>query len=378
MSLPKVSVTFAEGNLLKAIQNIDGFAGMVLTGSILASTPKVIYSLADAETLGITAAAEAYAHRQIKEFYQELGGNQKLHIMLVPDTMSMEDMLDVTEANGAIKLCSTTNREISLLAVGRNPAGAYDGGTDFFDDDVAAALTKSITFGENRRQDLNFMGILVEGRVENFESAVLADFTALDADYATPVVGGSANDGSASIGTALGRLVRFAAHIKAGKVTNGPVSLSTVYIGDKEVKDRVDVATIHSKGCLSFMQHPQKAGYYFGIDRMANTGDYSLMVRRRIVNKAAAIATAVAIEDIEGEVDVDADGKIASYEIAQVKARIEQQIDNLMGDQISGREVYINPDQDIINTSTFAIEVKVQPKGYKSFINIEVGLTTTV
>ena len=378
MSLPKVSVTFSDGNLLKAIANADGYGAMVLTGSILLSTPKEIYSLKEAEDLGITEGGEPYAHRQIKEFYQEVGGDQKLHIMLVPETMTMEDMLDITNANGAIKLCSQTNREISLLAVGRSPNGGYDGGTDFIDDDVSAALTRSITFGDNRVAGLNFMAILVEGRVENPSAANTLTPTSLETPYGGVVLGGSLNDGSASIGTALGRAVKIGAHKKLGEVAQGPVSLTTVYVGDKLVKERSDLATLHGAGFISFMQHPGKAGYYFGIDRMANTGDYSKLARRRVVNKAAVIATAVTIEEVEGDVDVEQNGNIATHEIDQTREQIELQVLNLMAGQISGVEAYINPNQDIINTDEYNVELGVQPKGYKSFINIGIGLTTSI
>jgi hypothetical protein len=378
MSLPKVSVAFSDGNLLKTIANADGFGGMVLTGAILLSTPQVIYNLQEAEDLGITAAAEAYAHRQIKEFYQEVGGNQKLHFMLVPETMTMEDMLDVTNPNGAIKLCLQTNREISLLAVGRNPNGGYDGGTDFIDSDVSAALTNSSTFGANRVADLNFLAVLIEARVQNPSAANTLTPTAIESDYGGALLGGSLNDGSASIGTALGRAVREGAHVKLGRVSDAPVSLTTVYIGDKLVKERTDLSTLHGEGFISFMQHPGKAGYYFGIDRMANTGDYSLLARRRVVNKAAVIATSVTIEEVEGDVDVEANGNIASHEIDQTREQIELQINNLMAGQISGVEAYINPAQDIINTSEYNVELGVQPKGYKSKINIGIGLKTSI
>lgn len=378
MATPKVTIAFADGNLAKTIQNVDGYAGMVLTGAILLSTPQIIYSLQDAIDLGITEGAEPFAHRQIKEFYQELGGNQKLHIMLVPNTMTMTQMLDITNANGAIKLCSTTNREVTMLAVARNPVGGYNGGTEFFDSDVLAALAKTNAFGDNRKADLNFLSILVEGRVQTPASTTMTDFSTAEANYAGVVVGGTLNDGSASVGLALGRAVKYGAHIKLGKVANGPLGITTAYVGDKTVDQRVDMNTIRDKGVITFNKYPGKAGYFYGLDQMANTGDYALLARRRIVNKAAAIASIVAIDEIEGEVDVTTDGKIESYEIAQVKARVEQQLGNLMADQVSAYEAYIDPDQNIVDDSTFDIEVRILPKGYKSFININVGLATSI
>ena len=379
MSLPKINASFAEGNLLRSLGNVDGYGAMCLTGSSNLGTVQTFFSLADAVEAGITEQAEPYAYRQIKEFYTELGGNQKLYVMLVTNTVSMADMLDATDNDGALKLCTQTNREVSLLAVGRNPAVGYDGGAGFFDSDVTAALTASTGFGEHRRQDNNFLAVLIEGRVENAEAALPGvNINASEADYAGVVVGGSANDGSASIGTALGRAVKFGAHIKLGKVADGPTSLNQVYIGDTLVEERSDLSAIHALGVISFMQHGGKAGYYFGRDFMANTGDYAQLTRRRVVNKAATIATLTLIEDLEGEVAVDTEGKIATDEIADMQGRTEAQIDAEMSEQISGRSVVINPDQDIINSGELQIDLGVVPLGYKSQINIGIGLQNSL
>jgi hypothetical protein len=122
------------------------------------------------------------------------------------------------------------------------------------------------------------------------------------------------------------------------------------------------------------MQHPQKAGFYFGIDRMSSTDDYRLLAYGRVVDKAAVIAAAVYVEDLEGEVAVDADGKISYTVISHLEARITQQINVAMADQISGLSVYINPSQDVINTGTLTVKLRIRPFGYTSFIDIDLGL----
>jgi hypothetical protein len=378
MGLPKVTIAFSNGNLLKNIAAIDGIAGIVGTVQTagLIGVAKTVYNLKDAEGQGFTAQAEPDFHRHLSEFYAELAGNQELHIMGVEDTMTMTQMLDKDNADGAVKLLQAAQGKVRLLAVFRKPDAGYDPGNGFFDSDIATALTKSITFGQDQNAKYNFLRVLIEGRIAA-EGGAIVNPSASETDYAGVVVGGSQNDGSASIGTVLGRAVKYGAEIKIGKVANGPVQLDTVYIGTKLLSEYAGLEDLHDSGVISFMNHPTKAGFYIGIDNMANTGDYRLLAHGRIIDKAAIIAVATYVDELESEVDVDADGKIDPLDLAHLEGRIKQQINAGMGDQISkdGLIVYIAPDQDIINDDSIIIQLRIRPKGYTSFIDIDLGLT---
>jgi hypothetical protein len=380
MSLPKVTVLFANGGLLQDIQALDGIGAIVGTGTTpgLIGVPKVVYDLPDAEQQGFTEIAEPGMFRHLKEFYAEVSGSQELHIMLVPNTMLLADMLDNTNENGAKKLLRSANGRVRLLSVYRNPPVGYTPGADFIDSDVSAALLKAKVFGEARLADLQPVRILIEGRVTAPSAPNTLEPKTTSNGFAGVVLGGSLPDGSASVGSVLGRAVKYGAEIKIGKVANGPLSLTECYVGDKLIQDVAGLAVLHGVGFISFMNHPQKAGFYIGIDRMASTDDYRLLAYGRVVDKAALIAAAVYIEDLEGEVDVDASGNIDSLELKAMEDRISQQVNVAMGQQISGFEVYINPAQDIINTDTLKAQLRVRPKGYKSFIIVDLGLTAPV
>ena len=379
MSLPKVTILFSDGNLLKDIAAIDGIAGIVGTVQTvgLIGVPKVVYNLADAVAQGFTEADEPEFYRHLREFYAELAGNQELHIMGVEDTMPMNTMLDKDAADGAVKLLLAANGKIRLLAVFRKPDVGYDAGADFYDDDVEASLTKSITFVADQNTKYNYLRVLIEGRVNDEDSVTILEPKESESKVAGVVLGGSLNDGSASIGTALGRAVKFGAEIKIGKVANGPLQLTDAYIGTKKISELPSLATLHGTGVISFMNHPTKAGIYFGIDRMANTGDYRLLAHGRLVDKAAVITLATYVDELESEVDV-VDGAISQLDLAHLEGRVTQQLEAGMGDQVStkGIEVYINPDQgDIISTNKLNVKIRIRPKGYTSFIDVDLGLT---
>ncbi|MFT3750964.1 MAG: DUF2586 family protein [Agriterribacter sp.] len=380
MSLPRVTVIFSNGNLLQDIAAVDGICGLIGTVATpgLVGACKTLYSLDDAIDQGFTEGAEPFMYRHIKEFYGELSGNQKLYIMGVSDATSMASVLDNTSATGAKKLTTFANGEIRVLGVVRKPAVGYDPGANFFDSDVSAAVTAAKVFGNARLAELRPLRILIEGRVTTEGSANIYAPNTADVDFGGVVTGSSLPDGSASVGVALGRASKYAAHIKLGKVANGPLSIDKAYIGTKELKDYPGLEALHDKGVISFMNHTGKAGVYFGIDRMANTKDYRYLAHGRIIDKAALIAAAVYIDQIESEVDVDDDGKISQLELEHLKGILEQAINVYMGNQISGVQITIDPNQNIINTGTLKTKIQILPKGYTTWINIDLGLVAPV
>ncbi len=378
MSFPKVTVLYANGNLLQDIAALDGIGGVVGTGVTpeLLGDPMMVVNLDDAIAQGITEEAEPVMYRHLAEFYGELGGNQQLYIMLVPDTMTQADMVDNTNANGAKKLTTFADGKIRLLVTFYTPDEEYDGGDDFIDEDVAAAITNAKVFAQARLAELIPLRIILEGRVQNPEADNVLEPNESQNGFTGVLLGGTEDDGSASVGLLLGRLVKYPAEIKPGKVANGSLSVNQIYIGAEELKDVAALETLHDAGFISFMKHPQKAGFFFGIDRMCSIDDYRLLAFGRIIDKAAVIAAATYAEEIESEVEIEANGNLASSVVTYLERKIEQQINVAMASQISGVSVYIKPDQNTINTSKVAIKVRVQPKGYLSFIEVELGIVS--
>jgi hypothetical protein len=291
------------------------------------------------------------------------------------DTMTMAQMLDKDDEDAAIKLLTQAAGKIRLLGVCRKPDGGYDPGAGFFDSDVETVLTAANIFCLNQLARLEPVRVLIEGRITDEESLDVFEPKTAAVGFAGVVVGGSLADGSASVGTALGRAVLFGAHVKIGKVANGPLAISQVYIGTKLLKDYTGLDALHGSGVISFMQHHNKAGFYFGIDRMASTDDYRLLAYGRIVDKAAIIAEAVYIENLEDDVDLNADGTLQEIEIEHLKGVLKQTIESKMGSQISAVEVLIDPKQVMVPDNKLKVKIRILPKGYTSYIDIDLGLT---
>jgi hypothetical protein len=376
-ALPKVTVLFSDGNLLANAAVIDGIGAIVGTVQTLSlkGVVKTVYSLPDAEAQGYTATAEADMHRHLAEFYAQVGGNQELWVLGLDDTATMTDMLTDSNPDGAQKLIQAAGGKIRLLAVYRRPPIGYDASTAFIDADVPTAVTAGKVFAEKRLAELRPLRIMIEGRISDETSATIYEPKTAGNNYTGVVLGGSVPGHTASVGAVLGRAVRYGAHIKLGKVANGPMVMANAYIGSKKVSEMLNLESLHEKGYISFMTHPQKAGVYLGKDNMCNTGDYRFLSNGRVVDKAAVIAALVFVNRIQGEVTVDSSGRISEESLFDLKGQITQQINVNMAEQISTLDVVVEPDQNIVSTGKLGVRLNMTPLGYTSDIDVTIGLS---
>lgn len=378
-NIPKVDIAFSNGNLLKNIPAIDGQIAFIGTGAgtgdVALQTVYTVNGLADAVAQGFTLADEPTAYNHLKEFYAELGGNQEVYILLVANTVTMAQMLDYTNANYASKLITGGAGKISHLGVFRDPVSGYNAGANFMDADVSAAVLVAKTFVQYQNTQLRYLRVLIEGRINNESSTTIFEPNTASAGQCGVVLGSTTNNKGASIGLALARRAKYPCHIKLGKTANGPLSATAVYIGTKLLKDVANLDALHGKGYISFVTYPQKAGFYFGIDNMASADDYRLLVNGAVVDAAAKIAASVYIDELESEVDTNADGTVTDLDAKHLEDIITQQVTATMGNRISAVSALVDRTVNIINTGKVKVTVRVRPRGYTTFIDVDLGLT---
>jgi len=513
MGKPTLSVAFSNNNLTKDIQNIDGVAGFVGTGSTSGNIGKVftVNNIAEAESKGITAFNEPAMYRHLKEFYTEVGGNMLVYILLLADTVTMTQMLDYTNGDYAVKLLNAAANKLSYLGVFRKPVLGYNAGSEFIDADVKTAVTAAKTLCTARNSNLQFFRVLIEGRIADETSSTIYAPNTASNGFAGVVLGGTQNDLSASIGLALGRKVKYAAHIKIGKVANGALTPAKLYIGTKTLTEQNNVVippiaevratatvtitnkgtdgdsfslrywagnnkvvdfpyytkvsgdstptavaaayaalinnvtqyygftatstgavititspyiangglgasingvnaifqtspsatiagtcvafsggvnpkagattivdTFHDAGYITFLTYPGKSGFFFGIDNMASDDDFRILVHGAVIDACAKVVAAVYIDELEGEVETNADGTITEAAAAYLEEKIKQQISTTIGDRISGFDAVVDRTINIVETSKTSIKMSVLPVGYNSYIDVELGLVASL
>lgn len=379
---PNVTANVTNGNLQRQVLITDGVAGIVGTAKVAGNIGKVstVYSLSDAETKGYTEIAEPYLHRHISEFYNELGGSQELWILGTEDTMTLESACTSTNVNGVKKLLTISKGRVNLVGVTRNPAVTYVAGAGFLDQDVQNALTTSKVLAQYQQSINRPVRVLIEGRVNDLTVNPIFQPKTAENTFSGVVLGGTLNDGSASVGVALGRAVKYPAHVKLGDGMNGTLSVTTAFIGAKKVDefDPAELSNFTNAGYIHYHTREGVSGFFFSIDKMAGADDFNILVRGRLIDKAQRIATSTSTPFLESNVRITPEGKINDADAIYLEQVIKNQLKAQMSDQISNQDVIIETDQDLINTSTLEMQVKIQPLGYLTWIIVNLGLTKNI
>jgi len=380
MGFPGVSVNVTNGNLAKEITVLDGVPALMVTMATasLRHVVTTIHNLAEAETAGITEAAEAFAHNLIEEYYNELGGNQQLYVYGLADSMTMATALSAAEANGVTKLLRDTAGKVNLVAIARNAPAGHSGGSAFLDSDVSAAVTACKTVAQAQQAANTPVRFIIEGRVNDATKTNAYEPKTATNGYAAVVLGGTANNGSAAVTLALARAVKYGAHVKLGNGENGALTATQIYIGNGEIEKRTDMATLHDAGFLTFHHRQGVSGYYFGRDNMCSTDDYKLLAHGRVVDKAQRVAAEAFLPFVEGEIRMEADGTINATDAKYIEDTLKTAELGALAGQVSGVDVEVPLDQNVITTSTVNVNLKVLPLGYMTWINVSLGLAASL
>lgn len=380
--IPGISISIKNGQLGQALQTRDGVVGLVCTGAATndsLNTPLLLTSLEDYLNLGATEAADAYVVKHVREFYQEAGKGSLLYLLLVPETQTMVQTVDLTVAAGAKKLLDYAQGEIKVLGVVRKPTGETSVPTNFFRADVISAIIGAEALLTEYRNRHTPIRILLGGRLD-VTSNVPQDLKALTHN-GVGVICGDTDDTSnnAAVGLVLGRVARTAVSASIARVKDGPlVGVENAYIGSVLSQDFSQRNVLIDRGAITLTTYFQRSGYYLSDDQMAAlpTDDYTNLVNGRVVDKAHRIAYQVYVQELHESVPVDtATGRISPEVIKSLEGKMEQAVAVTMAGEISGFDAYVDADQNVLATGKLVVNAAIVPFGYSRKIEVILGLT---
>jgi hypothetical protein len=383
MGLPKVAITLGNGNLGRTAATDDGVAGLVLTGvatnQLGLAVPTVLFSLSDAEQLGITdGGANTYAYRHIKEFYDIAGEGAELYIMLVENTVTLPQIADVTNANGAVKLLDAANGRVRLLGLTFTPPDLYLAPAgEGMDKNVLDAVTKAQQLAQTYTEQFKPVRILLEANeVDIDHPEKLKDLRSFTANRVGIVLAGTYYD-SPSVGLVIGRAASIPVQRNLGRVKDGALPIVNAYIGTKKIEDISALELLHAKGYIFFRTFVGRSGYYLNDDPMCApvTDDYSQLAMGRVIDKAITLCYNTYVEELNDEVAIDADGKLSVPVVKYLQSRIETAVNTAMADEISSFTAFVDANQNVLSTGKITVKATIVPVGYTKTIEVLLGFT---
>ena len=385
-----VNITLANGQLGATLQTNDGITGMILTGvsetgGYTAGIPKLVTSLADVATAGITQVNNLFAYKQIKEFYDQAGSGSQLYLMLVPSTMTVAQMADKTNANGAKKLLDFAAGRIKVLGLLTDDAAITTGGgtvtvTNGLNASVYTAATNALALANDYFAAQQPFRAIIGG---TSYSGVAANLTTVNSgstnNRVAVLVGDTVSGLSACMGLLLGVVSSIPVQRKISRVRSGALTNIAAYVGSATIESAGPgmLSVIAGKGFITFTTYPNVSGYFFSGDPMcaATTDDYSMLARGRVVDKAHVLAYTTFVQEVDDEVPVNTDGTLDAGFCKWLSQQIVNQVNNTMtaNKEISAVSCFIDPAQNILSTNELKVVLKITPVGYATEIEISLG-----
>jgi uncharacterized protein (UPF0297 family) len=394
MGLPGIDINVKADGLGASVSVDDGIMGLILSGpapsELTISTPAAIFSLQEAEVLGIDADYDTDntvdSYQQIKDFYTFAPKGTELWIMVIPPTTTMESACD--KDNDVVKkLLNAAAGRVKMWGIHRIPDGAYEPTyDDGLDDDVSAAVLVADALCDSFADQFRPCRALIGGL--GFQGVVgdLKDFSLSTNDRVGVVIGSVSEDGHPAVGFTLGKFASIPVQRKISRVKDGDIGKVSAYMTDGETIETYEASmdALHDKGYIFFRTITEKSGYFFSSDPacVSAANDFASLARGRVIDKAIRLTYLTMVEELEDDIDIDASGYIASAVLKDYQNKIKNALETQMADNLSTGNpvvVEIDPAQNVLATGKVKIDkLAIRPKGYASLIEIDLGFDNPI
>ncbi len=379
MELPRVKIQYLNGQLGTVGESADGLmalmAGAFATAAFALGEPYEVTSMDDVSGLGLTYENNPDLYRQASLFYAEAGSGVKAVLYGVDPLQTVSAVCDYTATSGSLRdLITKENGRLRGVGVC---------GLDT--DDIETALSKAQQTAEWATTEL-YAPLFVAMEYRDYTKAAdLPDLTTLGYNRCCVVVGDTESGGAgACVGTMLGRVASVGVQRNIGRVKDGALAPVTMWLGAAKIDESQSaVSAVHGKGYIVPRKHVGRSGYYFANDPMATdpTEDYATLANRRVIDKAYRIAYDTMLDMLLDDIECNTDGTIQTA----VAKSWQQTVENAVNQQMTasgelsadesgtGAKVYIDETQNLISTSKVVVTLKVQPRGYARYIDVNLG-----
>ncbi|NDW10452.1 DUF2586 family protein [Dysgonomonas sp. 520] len=381
MALPNVYIELIRNGLGLVVETNDNTCGIIVPGTAVngkleLNKPYDIYSTDGAKAIGIDPdGVNSAAYRHISEFYSVAGTGKKLWVLAAQATSKLSDLVNPDAGVCPAKvLLNEAKGEIVALGL----TAKADSGTtlDGLDNEVYKAMTSvQVLANEYQKKIMPFVA-LIEGRKFTGNASQLRSLYEEDRYRCSVPLFSTSTDGSASVGLMLGQIAALPVQRKISRVKNGALPIDVAYLSDgKAVKGREDLDTIHDKRFVILRQFPNKSGYFFNGDFTATsqTDDLNTIARIRTIDKATKIAYNTYVDELDDDVETNSDGTIHRAVAADLKEKIEKQVNNAMSGEISKFTATVDTSIDILSGNDQVIYLDITPKGYLTNIRVVLG-----
>lgn len=389
MALNDVTFIKGAGGLGRPLPGEDHISGLVFyladanlpTGFLTTDRIKQVFSISDAESLGITegSATNGVLWYHINEYFRMQPQGQ-LYVGIFDDAAIDYSVIETVQnfADGKI-------RQI----------GVYD--KTAFATGTLGTLQTSATALETAHKPLE---VIYAGDISGVtDLSTLADLRTLNNPNVSATIGqDGANAGKAlfdSEAVSISDLGAVLGAVSAAKVnesiewirkfnfTDGNEFNVPAFGNDDLVKDKADsfLSALKDKGYMFLKKHIGLSGTYQenSATAVTVTSDFAFIENNRTINKATRGVRAFMLPNLASPVFLNADGTLTEDTVAKFKNDASRHLEQMERDQeVSAFAVLIDPTQNVLSTSTLELTIQIVPVGVARLIKINIGFTLAI
>ncbi len=381
----EIIITQTGGNLNRRAPSQDYISGLAANGVAVPAgaqlgTPYTLKSLADAKALGINAdydnSHSVLVFHHINEYFRA-NPSGELHLLLVAQSIGYADMLNPVNSNLHSLL---KPGKIRQLAVAYNPTVPV---TDF--SDTEAAIDQAQALAAAQLSHDRPLHIVLEGK--GLQIGSIPDLRTKNARHVSVMAGQAMSIAAthatyAAVGTALGNISRALVnesigHPAAFNARGGVVeAVGVAGLWEGDVPD-AKTAEIRQKGIIFLYTEDGEEGVYFSSAPActALNSDYHSIQLNRTMNKVHRQLKAALFPNVESQIRIDGN-KLDAADVSKLTTEARNRLQAMYAaGEISDYDLFIDPEQDVINTDTLAVQVAITPTATASTINVTLGFT---
>ena len=365
--------------------------GVAVAGKVALGTTYTLRRPSDAVSIGIDAAYDTTnsvnVYRHISEFYRMAGEGKKLHLMLVAQTVMIDEMTEKAK-----QLAVDANGAISDMGFVFNPATGYtETLLDGMNADVMAAIPVSQAFAEWADGKDMPLHTIVEGRGMGDTLTALTDLRDMDAEYekVTMIVGQDwdyAEGLSWTLGKKFADVGTFLGVIASQDWNRNPGEVATQNLTDSALKLWItgglsnhkkysevysELETMNDKGYVFPIKYQGLSGYWWNdghtccpiINDAAGNMNQHTIYYSHTVDESKRALRLVYLPEVKKPVELE-EGLLPASMVSYYDAIGDQSFDTMAGKSlISNGKTYTDPDSDLLIAKTLDVQFAVVPTG---------------
>lgn len=386
--LPNVNIAIKDGALQRTTATDDGVAAMVLTGiaatGLGLNTPWRIFSLQEAEALGITLATHPYAYTQIKDFYDQTLSGAELWIILISEATTADAVF--TASSGPMdKLLNAAGGRVTIAATGMGRATNYvPTPTGILDFNISTVAALAQTLANAYAARFAYVRMVIDGTYLINPLTGVTSIKGLGQNVSVFLGATETGKRVSSIGRFLGRLAAIPVHQSVARVKTGIFSANGFLTSGLALSaySEGQLGSLHDAGYMVLRSYMGLAGAYVSDDitLAAADSDFSSIAHGRVMDKAARLAYQAYVNELHDTVELTSEGLLAPNTVSYLEDVMNRRLRQRMiaEGNCSDATTYVDPSQKILETDSLTVNVAILPLGTLKWINVQLGFTTQI